>query len=109
MKKEELNCLVKLTPKSRQTIRTRKNHISSYNCRTDCFKYSFFLSTLNDWFNLDDHIRNAESISIFKSKLLSFICPVQSNIYSIFDAKRLNTLTQLRLGFSHLDITFKIA
>ena len=32
----------------------------------------FFPSTLNDWFNLDLNIRNSESVSVFKSKLLSF-------------------------------------
>ena len=41
----------------------------------------FFLrSTLNDWFKLDENLRNSESIAIFKSRLLSFIRPVQSNI-----------------------------
>ena len=79
-KEEAPNYLIKSIPTSMQTSTTRNNHISSYNCRTDCFKYSFSPSTLNDWFNLDDNIRNSESISIFKSKL-SFIRPVLSNIY----------------------------
>ena len=79
MKREAPNYLINLI----QTIRTRNNHIPNYHCRTDCFKYSFFPSTLNDWFKLDNNIRNSESIEIFKSKLLSFIRPVQSNIYSI--------------------------
>ena len=61
------------------------------------------LSTLNDWFNLDGNIRNSESISMFKSKILSFICPVQSNIYNIFDPKGLKFLTHLRSNFSHLN------
>ena len=60
-------------------------------------------STLSDWFNLDPSIRNSESISSFKSKLLSFIRPVQSNIYNIFDPQGLKLLTRLRLGFSHLN------
>ena len=93
MKEETPNYLVKVIPKSKQANITRNNHIPSYNCRTDCFKYSFFPSTLNDWFNLDDNIRNSQSISIFKSKLLYFIRPVQTNIYNIFDPKGLKFLT----------------
>ena len=42
-------------------------------------------------------------MSIFKSKLLSFIRPVQNNIFNIFESQGLKLLTRLRLGFSHLD------
>ena len=103
MKKDTPNYLINLIPRCEQTIRTRNNNIPIYHCRTDCFKYSFFPSTLNEWFKLDDSIRNSESIEIFKSKLLSLIRPVQSNIYSIFDEKGLKLLTRLRLGLSHLN------
>ena len=103
MKKEAPNYLINLIPRCEKTIRTRNNNIPMYHCRTDCFKYSFFPSTLNEWFKLDDSIRNSESVEIFKSKLLSLICPVQSNIYSIFDEKGLKLLTRLRLGLSHLN------
>ena len=58
------------------------------------------------WFNLDLNTRNSESISIFKSKLLSFIFPVQTNIHNIFDPKGLTFLNRLRLGFSHLNEHF---
>ena len=58
MKKEAPNYLVNLIPKCEQTIRTSNNHIPSYHCRTDYLKYSFFPSTLNDWFKLDENIRN---------------------------------------------------
>ena len=53
--------------------------------------------------NLDLNIRNSESISIFKSKFLSFIRPVQTKVYNIFDSKGLTFLARLRLGFSHLN------
>ena len=55
----------------------------------------FLPSTLNDWFNLDLNIRNSKSISIFKSKLLSFFRPVQTSIYNIFDPNGLTFLTRL--------------
>ena len=97
------NYLINLIPKCEKTIRTRNSHIPTYHCQTDCFKFSFFPATLSDWFNLDPSIRNSESISSFKSKLLSFIRPVQSNVYNIFDPQGLKLLTRLRLGFSHLN------
>ena len=103
LKEEAPNYLTNLAPKCETNYRTRNNSIRTFNCRTNCFKYSIFPSNLNDLFNLDLNIRNAESISLFKSKLLSFIRPVQTNIYNIFDPKSLTFLTRLRLGLSHLN------
>ena len=97
------NYLINLIPKCVTTIRTRNNSIPTFYCRTDCSKYSFFPSTLNDWFSLDINIRNSDSISLFKSRLLSFIRPVQNKIYNIFDPEGLKFLTRLRVGLSHLN------
>ena len=62
-----------------------------------------FSSTLKDWFSLDDSIRNSETISTFKNRLLSFIRPVQNNIFNIFYPIGLKFLTRLRLGFIHIN------
>ena len=97
------NYLINLIPKCDTTIRTRKNSIPTFHCQTDCFKYSFFPSTLNDWFSLDINIRNSDSISSFKSRLLSFIRPVQNKLYNIFNPEGLNFLTRLRVDLSHLN------
>ena len=51
------------------------------------FQVLFFNFYLNDWFDLDLNKINSESISIFKRRFFSFICPVQTNIYNIFDPK----------------------
>ena len=67
------------------------------------FQVFFFPSTLSEWFKLDESIRNSESISIFKNKLLSFIPPAQSSIFNIFDPVGIKFLTRLRLDFSHLN------
>ena len=67
------------------------------------FQVSFLLFTLNDWFWLDINIRNSESISLFKSRLLSFILPNQSNTFNILDPIGLKLLTQLRLCLSYLN------
>ena len=58
MNEKSPNYLINLIPKYEPTIRTRSNSIPSYKCRTNCFKHSFFPSTLNDRFNLDINIRN---------------------------------------------------
>ena len=103
MNEEAPKYLTNMIPKGQQTIVTRNSNIPTFYCRTDCFKYSFFPSTLKDWFNLDASIRNSESIAIFKSRLLSLIRPFQSNVYNIFDPIGLKLLTRLRLGFNHLN------
>ena len=103
MDEKATNHLINLIPTYEPTIRTRNNSIPSYKCRTNCFKHSFFPTTLNDWFNLDINIRNSESFTLFKCRLLSFICPVQNSIYNIFDTKGLKFLTRLRLGLSRLN------
>ena len=77
--------LKNVNPKSHQSTRLRNNNLPTFHCRTECFKNSFFPSTMNDWFNLDSTIRNSESIAIFKNRLLSFIRPIPSNVYNIFD------------------------
>ena len=102
-KEKAPNYLINLVPKCEPTIGTRENSITNLNCRTDCFKHSFFPSTLNDWFNLDLNIRNVESVLLFKSRLLSFICPVQGSIFNILNPKGLKFLTHLRLASSHLN------
>ena len=58
---------------------------------------------MSDWFQSDAAIRNSELIAIFKSRLLSFIRPIQSDVYNIFDAIGFKFLTRLRLDFSYLN------
>ena len=103
MNEQAPNSLITLIPKRNQTIRTRNSHTPIIRCRIDCFNYSFFPSTLKDWFNLDENIRNSESISSFKNRLLAFIRPEESSIFNIFDPQGLKFLTRLRVGFSHLN------
>ena len=103
MNEKAPNYLINLIPKYEPTTRTRSNSIPSYKCRTNCFKHPFFPSAPNNRFNLDINIRNSESITLFKCRLLSFISPVQNSIYNIFDPKEFKFLTRLRLGLSHLN------
>ena len=61
MKKEAPNYLINLIPKCEAAVRAGNKNVPNYNSQRDCFKYSFFPSTLNDWFWLDMNIRNSES------------------------------------------------
>ena len=103
MNEEAPKYLTNVIPTSQQTIATRNSNTPTFYCRTDCFKNSFFLSTLKDWFSLDVSTRNSESIAIFKSRLLSFIRPSQRTIYNIFGPRGLKLLTRSRLGFSQVN------
>ena len=60
MNEEAPKYLIDFVPKCEANTRTRDNSIPTFNCRTNCLKYSFYPSTLNDWFNLDGNIRNSE-------------------------------------------------
>ena len=101
MKKVTPNYLINLIPKCQAAIRIKNNNFLTYNSRTDCFKYSFFPSTLNDWLRLDIYIRNSEKFYCLKvSNYLSF---VQIRVTYIFDPIGLKLLTRLHLGLSHLN------
>ena len=54
------------------------------------------------------NIRNSESLTCFKSKVLKFIHPSVNSIYLCNNPKGIQLLTRLRLRLSHLeDHTFK--
>ena len=101
--KKALTYLTNLIPKSHQSFRARAKGIPTFYFQTECFKISFFPSALSNWFKLDVTIRNYELIAIFKSRLLTFIRPIQSNVYNISDPIELKFLTCLCLGFSHIN------
>ena len=60
------------------------------------------------WNKLDLNIRNSESLTSFKSKVLKFIRPSENSIFLCNNPKRIKLLTSLGLGLSHLrDQKFK--
>ena len=81
-----------------QNKKQQYNHLHLPDKLFQVLSFSFYTKWLV-WFNLDLNIRNLDKISIFKSRLFSFICPVQTNIYNFFDPKGLTFLTR----FSHLN------
>ena len=95
--------LFNIIPSSERFYDTRKKHRPFFNCRTDCFKYSFFPNSLSEWSQLAPEIQNSESIEVFKSKLLSFIRRSKRSIFNVNDPEGVKYLTRLRLHLSHID------
>ena len=96
--------LYDLVPKRSCTYNTwNQEKIETYYCRTDLFKYSFFLDTVVEWNKLDVTVRNAKSFLIFKNLLLKIGRPIQNSIFKIHDPLGIKLLTRLRVGLSHLN------
>ena len=70
-------------------------------CRTELFRNSFLLFTVNEWNNLDSDIKNSDFYVIFRKKRLAFIRPVGNSMYGIYDPFGVKLINRLRLG-SHL-------
>ena len=102
VKEEASNYLINLIPKFSTNYLNKDKPYANFSLSHRLFQ-EFFPSTLNNWHKLDETIRPSESISIFKSRLLSFIRPLESNVYNIFDPIGLKFLTRLGLGFSQLN------
>ena len=75
--------LFDIIPSSESFSDTRKKQRPFFNCRTDCFRYSFFPNYLSEWSQLAPEIQNSKSIAVFKNKLLSFIKPIKRSILNV--------------------------
>ena len=66
------------------------------------FQNSYFPATIKEWNRLDIDIRKADSISIFKKGILSFITPLPNKVSNSHKVQGLKLLTRLWLGLSYL-------
>ena len=79
-----------------------KNQVQSlFNKDSDIEKYAFFQGII-EWNKLDSHIRNSETLNIFKSKTLKFIRPTANSIFGCHNLIGVKLLTRLRLGIGQL-------
>ena len=69
---------------------------------TDLFRNSFLPFSINERNKLDPDIRNLDSHTTFRKKLLSFVRPSEKSIYKIYDTQGSKLLNRLRLSFNHL-------
>ena len=98
-----LSYLAKLIPSEFHLYNTwNTRNITTYSCRTDAFKYSFFPWTINEWNKLNFNIR-ASSFNIFRANLIKIIRPIPNSVFGIFNPLGLKLITRLRLGLSHLN------
>ena len=63
---------------------------------------SFFPSAIIKWNNFDPNLRNSNSISVFKEKILNFIRPSPNSVFDTRNPKGIELITRLRLCLSHL-------
>ena len=99
------NYLYQLVQKRNPVYAIRdSDKLKSYYCRTEYFKNSFFPYTINQWNKLDSSLRNLESFTLFRKKLLvsGGGRPTPNPVYNIHNPLGLKLLTRLRLGLSHL-------
>ena len=78
------------------------NVIPRIKCRTTSYMNSFYPHAVKIWNELDPDLRQAPSVSNFKSNILKLIRPLKKNVFNIHDPKGMNRLFQLRVGLSPL-------
>ena len=69
--------LYELLPTESHTYDIRNiENVETYYCRTDLFKYSFFLYVIVEWNKLDINLRNAKYFLIFRNSLMKIGRPI---------------------------------
>ena len=95
--------LADLLPKGTHSYNTHNSEdITTFQSRTDTFKFSFFPWSIVEWNKLDLKIRNS-SYLVFRNYLLKRISPLAAPVNNIHNPLGLKLLTRLRLGLSHLN------
>ena len=79
-----------------------KKGVSLFNVKRDYFKNSFFPSAVTERNKLDSNIRNSESLTHFKKRILALIRPFANSTFQCHNNKSLKLITRLRLVLSHL-------
>ena len=76
--------------------------ITTFQSRTEIFKFSFFPWSVVEWNKLDLKIRNS-SYLVFRNYLLKRIRKLAAPVYNIHNPLGLKLLTRPRFGLSHLN------
>ena len=71
--------------------------------RTIRFSHTYFKNVRYEWSLLNQDLKNVQSISDFKRRLLTIIRPTRNSYYDIFDIEGIKKLTKLRVDFSALN------
>ena len=96
--------LAELIPSESQWHNTwNTRNITTYSCRTDAFKYSFFPWTINEWNKLNFNIQTSSFNNIFTANLIKIIQPMPNSAFAILNLLGFKLITKLQLGLRHLD------
>ena len=91
-----------MLPKVTHHYQTRDSEdLTTYQTRTNTFKYSSFPYSIVEWKKISSSIRNSTN-PVSRNHLLKIIRPVSNPVYNIQNYIGLKLLTWLRLGLSHL-------
>ena len=102
-KNEHPKYLFHLIPVRCTSYATRTgSNIPLIKTKHNFFKNYFFPSAIIEWNNLDPNLRNSNSISVFKEKILNFIRPSPNSVFDICNTKGIKLITRFPLGLSHL-------
>ena len=95
--------VLNIIPKNNSNHRTRNSYnIPQLNIKHNFFKNSIFPSVIAEWNKLDSDIRNLNSLSLFKSRILKFMQPNPNSIFNCHNPKTIKYLSRIMLGLSHL-------
>ena len=98
---EYLSSLVPVANRPVYNLRNTQN-LQNIACRTNLYKNSFLPATTNEWNNLPQNVRNAESLSCFKRQI-NIDKPVPNKLFQ-FGERRIQIIhTQLRNNCSSLN------
>ena len=86
----------------RSNVYSRRNGIRLPFSRTCRHESSFVPFCIKNWNNLDNTIKSAPTLSIFKTNLIKFVRPKGNTFYSIRDRYGAKLLTKIRVSFSDL-------
>ena len=78
------------------------NDLYGIKCRTNLHMNSFYPHTVKIWNEIGPALRQAPSLSTFKSSILKLIRPQKKYIFNIHDPIGVKRLFQLRVGLSPL-------
>ena len=113
IKNQSPSYLFQLVPSPNRYFSRNSENIPQLRTTYDFFENFFFPSTIKEWNNLDPHIKNSKSISIFKSNILKFIRPKPNNVYYCHSPKGIRLLTYVwalaTFANTSLSIVFKTA
>ena len=77
--------LAQLIPSEFHLCNTQNTrNITTYSCKTDAFKYSFFPWTINVWNKLNFNIRTS-SFNMFRGNLIKIIRLISYSVFDIFN------------------------